>query len=286
MVSIIICSRTKVISKCLLKNIENTVCSDYELIVIDNSQNEYSIFEAYNLGIKKSTGQYLCFMHDDIFIHTIGWGDIIKKTFEENETIGLLGIAGAKVKTKMPSGWWNCNNEFKVINIIQHIGNNEVEKWYCGFDFGSISEVVILDGVFMVMKKSTKVFFSNELRGFHNYDFNISLECKKKGFKNFVTNEILIEHYSNGNTSKLWYESTIKAHEIYGDYLPLITNDIRYLISINSLEYKNAIRFINQAYDLNFKYKAFQIWLKLILLKPYSKFHLRFLKKIINHKFF
>ena len=66
MISIIICCRIQTINKDLSENIKNTVGCDYELIVIDNSQNSYSIFEAYNLGIERSNGDYLCFIHDDI----------------------------------------------------------------------------------------------------------------------------------------------------------------------------------------------------------------------------
>ena len=66
MISIIICSRDKSISEELSTNISETINHDYELIVIDNSKNKYSIFEAYNSGIKKSKGLYWCFIHDDI----------------------------------------------------------------------------------------------------------------------------------------------------------------------------------------------------------------------------
>ena len=72
MISIIICSRTQAISKDLSENVQNTVGCDHELVIIDNSENQYSIFEAYNLGIKQSKGEYLCFAHDDILFHTKG----------------------------------------------------------------------------------------------------------------------------------------------------------------------------------------------------------------------
>ena len=65
-----------------------------------------------------SKGEYLCFMHDDIFIHTKNWGLELLKTFESDNEIGLIGVAGSKIKTKMPSGWWNCDSNLKVINII------------------------------------------------------------------------------------------------------------------------------------------------------------------------
>ena len=44
MISIIICSRTERINYDLSENIKKSVGCDYELIIIDNSENKYSIF--------------------------------------------------------------------------------------------------------------------------------------------------------------------------------------------------------------------------------------------------
>lgn len=74
MISCIICSRSSKISEELEKNIVETIGCDYELVVIDNSRNEYSIFSAYNKGVKRAKGNVLCFMHDDILYRTSNWG--------------------------------------------------------------------------------------------------------------------------------------------------------------------------------------------------------------------
>jgi hypothetical protein len=65
MISIIICSRTQTISSDYLK-ISKILLDDYELVVIDNSENTYSIFEAYNLGIEQSKGS-ICVWYMMIF---------------------------------------------------------------------------------------------------------------------------------------------------------------------------------------------------------------------------
>lgn len=74
MISLIICSRTPTISEELSTNIAETIGCEYELVVIDNSKNEFSIFSAYNEGVKRSNGDVLCFMHDDILFRTLNWG--------------------------------------------------------------------------------------------------------------------------------------------------------------------------------------------------------------------
>lgn len=283
MLSIIICSRIRAITEGLSENVKNTVGCEYELIVIDNSENQYSIFEAYNLGIEKSKGKYLAFIHDDIYIHTNNWGEIISRIFEEDEKIGLIGVAGTKIKTKMPSGWWSCPDEYKEIHIIQHLSNKEKEKWEYGFNNTTVSEVVAIDGVFMVLRKNCYLSFNSKLKGFHNYDLNISFECKKNGFKIVVTNQILIEHYSNGVINSSWYESTFKIHNLYKSILPLKTSDVRDFEIFNSLEFKNGNGFVNELLRLGYKKNAMRIWFQLFVLKPNTKFHFRFLKRVIKH---
>jgi hypothetical protein len=41
-------------------------------------------------------------------------------------------------------------------------------------------EVVVVDGIFM--EKNSRLRFSSEMKGFHNYDLNISFEYKKNGY--------------------------------------------------------------------------------------------------------
>ena len=74
MISIIICNRKKVLDPKLENNIKSTIGIEYEIINIDNSDNRYNIFQAYNKGIQKSKYPYICFMHDDILYHTVNWG--------------------------------------------------------------------------------------------------------------------------------------------------------------------------------------------------------------------
>ena len=56
MISCVICSRQPDISAELKENIASTIGCEYELIVIDNSKNEHSIYSAYNQGVVKSMG--------------------------------------------------------------------------------------------------------------------------------------------------------------------------------------------------------------------------------------
>lgn len=277
MISIIICSRKKSIPTQLVQNINRTIGIKSELIIIDNSENIYSIFEAYNKGILESKGDYLCFIHDDVIFHTENWGTIINKVFESDSKIGLIGVAGSRVKSKMPSAWWECCQEDLQINIIQHFPDRNEEHWQKG-SIENVVNVAIIDGVFMVARKTNGIYFSKKLKGFHNYDMNLSFEYLKRGFKIVVTNDILIEHYSLGTLNKSWYISTLNLHKIYNKMLPLNLSNS----DLKEIEFKNGTKFITELLHLKMKKDAFFLWLKLINHKTKSRFHYQFLKQFFK----
>ncbi len=72
MLSIIICSRTSDISSEMRENFPNAIGTEYEWVIIDNSKLDYSIFLAYNMGVKKASGDICCFIHDVILFHSNG----------------------------------------------------------------------------------------------------------------------------------------------------------------------------------------------------------------------
>jgi hypothetical protein len=279
MLSIIICSRKSKLSANLYENIINTVGCDYQLIVIDNSENTYSIFEAYNLGVERSKGDFLCFMHDDVLVHTINWGLLVLDIFYQNKELGLLGVAGAKSKTKMPSAWWDCPERDKILYLKQHLRNGSVEDWKKGFTDKSLEKVAAIDGFFMIARRDDNFSFHKSFEGFHCYDLNISFEYIKLGYEIKVSNLILVEHFSLGTLDKDWYSSTLQMHKLYSNLLPLkfekeiITEDV---------EFVNGANFIKGLLLHRFKKRAFDLWLQLIIIKPISRFHFNFMKEMLK----
>jgi hypothetical protein len=279
MLSIIICSRTQTINNNLSENIKNTVGCECEFIVIDNSENQYSIFEAYNLGIEKSTGYYLCFIHDDILLHTPNWGLLVLDIFDQNKKLGLLGVAGAKTKTKRPSAWWDCPVSDKLLYLKQHLRNGSIEDWEKGFTDKNIEEVVAIDGVFMIARRDNRFNFQEPFKGFHGYDLNISFEYIKLGYEIMVSNLILVEHFSLGKMDKDWYCSTLHMHNLYSNLLPL---KVEKRIVVKEVEFANGVNFIKGLLFFKFKKEAFVLWLQLIMIKPVSRFHFNFMKEILK----
>lgn len=283
MISIIICSRKEGISPELSANIATTIGCEYELIVIDNSANKYSIFEAYNKGIKESQSTILCFMHDDILFHSNNWGTTLLEIFAADNKIGLVGVAGSKAKTKAPSGWWNTPQELKQVNIIQHIETGEVERWEYGLENTLLAEVVAIDGVFMAARRDKSISFDTALKGFHNYDLNISLEYKAKGYKIMVTKAIDLEHFSSGNINKAWYEATQIFHNKYQHYLPLVTHDVNENFDLQQQEFNNALMFIYDSLNFGLNFNIMRKWFSLLWLNYRHKTHKKIAKRLIKN---
>ena len=157
-ISIIVCARGNI--QKLRDNIEQTIGVPHKLFVVDNSQNRYSIFEAYNLGLKNNQNEICCFVHDVVIFNSSGWGKVIINTFKREEKLGLLGIVGSKIKTSMPSGYFNCPTKYKHYNIIQGFRysketNKNPENFQSvkiGFHRNESESVAIIDGVFSHLK--------------------------------------------------------------------------------------------------------------------------------------
>jgi hypothetical protein len=281
MISIITCSRSKKISSDLSENIKNTIGCDFELIVIDNSENKYSIFEAYNLGLVGCKGDFICFIHDDVLIQTKNWGKVIEKIFFENAKAGLLGIAGGKIKTKMPSAWWDGGEN--ALRLVQHYKNKPKELWYQGFDNFDTVEVAAIDGVFMVMRSDKRINFDERLKGFHNYDIYLSLKHHILNKKVLVTSKILLEHYSEGSLNKLWFESTSLFHKLYKNYLPVAINDEYKNEILKKTEFKFGQIFITKLIEHKLYWDAIYWWFEIFKLKPKAKYHYRFWKRILKN---
>lgn len=282
MISIIICSRNVQLDEAFYSNLQETIGVANELVIIDNSENKYSIFEAYNLGIEQSKGDYLCFIHDDIRFHTLGWGKTIESIFQSDATIGLIGVAGTKVKSKIPSAWWDCPEEYRVINIKQHLKSGQIEDWYVGWKNNNIEEVVAIDGVFMVMPKKDNVFFSHKMKGFHNYDLDISFKVKKNGKKIVVTNELLLEHFSEGQVDASWVQSTLKIHNLYNEVLPISLAENFSSDDHKKNDLENVKKMIYLSLKENKKKLALQIWFRFFLEYPLDKYHSVFWKEYLN----
>jgi hypothetical protein len=229
MLSIIVCSRNKLPQKELVDNINTTIGTEYELIHIDNSENQYSIFSAYNYGCTLSKFKYLCFIHEDILFHTQNWGEKIIFHLQSPKT-GILGFAGGDLVTHVPGAW--ANHISPSLNIIQtdKTGKRPTKHLIEPLNYSqSKRSSITLDGLFLSMRKDIlkKIRFDENFKGFHGYDYDISLQAIVAGYMNYVIYDIKIEHFSRGKTDINYFRNLISIYKKFENYLPIIGNNIK-----------------------------------------------------------
>ncbi len=213
MLSIIISSYQPEYYDNLLKNINETIGDDfkYEVIQIWNPD-LMGITEAYNKGAEKARFDYLLFTHEDILFHTRNWGHELLKHLED-PNIGIVGIAGSSYVPCAPSGWYISDSKYNSIYCIQN--NNKKDRPNVIDTFHKKEgkkRVFALDGVFLATKKQTykEVRFNEKIKGFHGYDLDFSLRMAEN-YENYVINNILIEHFSDGNPDQKWFDNLIQV---------------------------------------------------------------------------
>ncbi|MCQ2204757.1 MAG: glycosyltransferase family protein [Bacteroidales bacterium] len=230
MISFIICSTNKSLPPLFEQNIKETVGCEYEIIVIDNSNNQYSIFEAYNEGIKRSKYEYLVFCHDDIMFRTNNVGNVLKNAFQDDK-IGLVGVIGTCLLPRMPFGWWAAGKKYYVGSVIGSRKKDKVVSGYKKLDIGvcSYSDAVACDGLFLAIPKRLfdkgSLNWDNEtFTGFHCYDLDICMQTIQAGYKVVVANDILIEHYSGGSPKEEFARQCAKLHMKWRGLLPVYSS--------------------------------------------------------------
>lgn len=246
MISIVICHRNKDYLQKITANIQKTIGIPFELVVIDNSTNQHSIFEAYNIGVSKSSYPIICFTHEDILFHTENWGQKVIEHFID-QSIGMIGIIGGNIFPKSPAPWWsNIMLNDHLINVLQHwqrnvshqsyqtmISENAGETITHQFNNPSglnVVDAVVLDGLWFCIRKElfdkySVKFDSETFHSFHSYDSDISLQVKEHA-RVCVVFDILTEHFQQGTFNRDWFESTLALSRKWRNKLPIFAKPV------------------------------------------------------------
>lgn len=231
MISIIISSSNPEYLSAVKKNIDETVGIPYEIIAVPNGDGKKGICEVYNAAGAKAKYDVLCFMHEDVILHTQAWGKKVAEILSDTE-IGLLGVAGSTYKTLTPGGWAppglqasrykaSFLQRFKFIDkaTVHELHNSENDR---------LCQVTALDGVWLCTKRQVFDEFKFDdalLKRFHGYDIDYSLQVGSL-YKICVTFEILLEHFSEGHYSEEWLQAILLLHEKHIERLPLSVDHI------------------------------------------------------------
>ncbi|UKT63814.1 glycosyltransferase [Pedobacter mucosus] len=226
MISIIIASVQESFLKNVTLNIQQTIGVEFEVISYDNSKGELGLCEIYNLGAKQAKYDLLCFMHEDVDIKSQNWGLIVAEIFKNKQT-GLVGLAGSTYKSIAPSGWF-CNGgpqKINYINLLQRYKFDEADTFHHlqNPKGENLSEVIAVDGVWFCTRKAAVLkypFDALTFKKFHCYDIDFSLSIRAE-YKTYVTFEVLLAHFSEGNYDRTWVEETLKLYDKWNKILPI-----------------------------------------------------------------
>ena len=255
MISVIISTQDSVLLHRVSENIKETIGVEFEIIAIENKA-QYSICEAYNIGVSKSKFPFLCFVHEDVLFKTKMWGDRLTSIMKNDTTIGLIGIAGTKFRSSYPSaiGQGPGLSRFLRGNIYAWDNYKDFDK---SFQQNEIDDVVCIDGVFMFSKKEVFKncnFDEKLLTHFHGYDIDFSLQVFFQPYRVVVDRSVLLAHYSDGNYVGQNTIANRKVGRKWMKKLPVATNDTHLSgLKIRILDSFNWLYFLKTALKRNIK---------------------------------
>lgn len=215
MLSLIICSRSVSDLADVSESIAATIGISYEIIAIDNSLGQYGICEAYNIGAARAKYELLCFMHEDIQFHTLGWGLVVAKILRD-PTIGVLGVTGGCYQVATPAAWWGCGLALCRENVLNLFPDGHTEMDLRNPENLSLTDVAVVDGLWMCSRREVwqkNQFDSRTFSEFHFYDVDYCSEIYLRGLRVSVTFEVLIEHRSRGSINTAWIRNALKYEQ-------------------------------------------------------------------------
>lgn len=293
MISIVICSRKGSIDPLLKTNISETIGVPFEIIWMNVTNPEPGIFGAYNAAAAKSTFDYLCFMHDDILFESKGWGRIVAGLLQDQQT-GIVGVAGAVLKTKAPSPWWVSNvedcSEYLRLRIVQTRGIESTSAYEeLNPEKSAYARVVVLDGVWLCCRKDLweKIKFDDvNFNGFHFYDMDFSLAAWDMGYTNLVTYEVLLRHGSAGHLDHKWLSLADVFQKKWEKRLPASVTPLGRKQQ-KELEFRAVRSHMVTAADYNYGglFYYLRYWIRSLRLKTISKSHLSLLRTGLKTSF-
>lgn len=245
MISIIICHRSSTLLERITRNIQLTIGVVYELVIVDNTANEYTILSAYNEGVRLSNFPIICFTHEDVLFYTNNWGKHVLDHFQDPGT-GMIGVTGGTAQSIVPGAWW-YNHYFGkgATHLLMSATHEPMKDLYLYHNNPSDNEskcpVSIIDGLWFCIRKDlfTNINFDEKTYGgFHLYDADISMQVGNYA-KRYVVYDILIQHVWNGSIDNHYFEELKKFAHKWRKMLPVqaegLENNYAHILGWHSL---------------------------------------------------
>ena len=194
----------------------------FQLLQYQNN-NEFSLAQIYNRGIKESQYNIVVCLHNDVKLET-GWGKKLISLFDNNPDYGIIGKAGSCYFPESGIYWEKLRET--MVGQVYHFPPNE-KKFLSRYSakLPSLIPVVTLDGLFIAFHKNRiKHLFDEEIGKFHFYDHGFCVPNYLDGVKIGVTTSFEITHESIGVPNEEFFITKDLFVNKYSGKLPL---DIR-----------------------------------------------------------
>lgn len=192
---------------------KNSVTNPEILIIDNNSDEEYEnkdvsqvlrnpknigVYPAFKQGLEYSGGDIICFMHNDVFIHELGWDKRVLEAFDKNRMLGMISFVGSS-QIDYFGGRGNgtmSNFQGKTIDIAgEKITTSPAESH--GIRITDLRPAVVVDGCVMIIRRSAleEIGFRENFAIHHFYDKLISVQLIEKRW-NVAVLGIEMDHVS------------------------------------------------------------------------------------------
>jgi hypothetical protein len=214
---------------------------------------------------------------------------------KDRET-GVVGLAGSAYLPKNPAPWWVSLRDMGAVkddgvlyyNIIHGpppLIENLVADRNPRTDWKE-TRVEIIDGVFMAVRREVWMankFDDKTFNNFHFYDLDFSASVGLK-YKNYVTPDILVKHFSQSAMDVSWLKSAVAFHHKWKDLLPLNRIAVPKEL-IGKFEKTAALEFCEMCAEKNF-YPGlfFKCWLNSLKNNYFSARHYKLLQGFLHSR--
>lgn len=168
--------------------------SIYQLILVDNTHNEYhSAADALNFGGKQATGSYIMFVHQDLELKSPDWLLDAEKVTRSLEKVGAVGAVGTRGR----------------LNLSNMTHGHPPRRF--GTSLYAPERVETLDECLAIIPQELFhqfQFDSEACPGWHFYVADYCLTLKKMGYQVYVIPPV-VHHQSEGSPFSPDYFTTL-----------------------------------------------------------------------------
>jgi hypothetical protein len=175
-----------------------------------------SAVTAYNDALDKSVNDLVVFCHQDVILPK-PWMRQLQQTLTYLQTNdsswGVLGSCGMTA----------ANRKWKILGQVYSPGLGIV-----GEPLEHPVPIQTLDGLLLMLRKSSGLRFDERLPGFHFYGTDICLQAQKRGMKSYASAAVCIHNSRHYMTfPREYYEGYWHIRRAWQEYLPIQTTTVR-----------------------------------------------------------